>query len=142
MAGLYLLADLTVGCLTLYILKRLLASSSLLSALPLKSSPRLPLPPGPKGLPLVGNVADLPPPGTQEWVHWRKHKDLYGPISSLTVLGQTIVILNDHETAIEVLDKRSSVYSDRPTLAFATEMSVSAFPSRLSISSSCVLSIS
>lgn len=139
MAGLYLLADLTVGCLTLYILKRLLASSSLLSSLSFKSAPRLPLPPGPKGLPLVGNVADLPTPGTQEWMHWRKHKDLYGPISSVTVLGQTIVIINDHETAVEVLEKRSSVYSDRPTLAFATEMSVSLFSSHPSVSSSYVL---
>ena len=37
-----------------------------------------PLPPGPKPLPLVGNIADLPPAGVREWEHWRKHKELYG----------------------------------------------------------------
>ncbi|KAK4937903.1 hypothetical protein LTR10_021544 [Elasticomyces elasticus] len=35
----------------------------------------LPLPPGPKGKPLIGNLSDLPPPGVQEWVHWTPHKD-------------------------------------------------------------------
>ena len=116
MAGLYLLADLTVGCLTLYLLKRFLSS---------RSSPRsLPLPPGPKGLPLLGNVSDLPPPGEQEWLHWRKHKDLYGPVSSITVLGQTIVILNDYATAVELFENRSSNYSDRPSMLFCCEMYV------------------
>lgn len=37
-----------------------------------------PLPPGPKALPLVGNIRDLPPGGAREWEHWLKHKDLYG----------------------------------------------------------------
>jgi hypothetical protein len=36
------------------------------------------LPPGPRSTPIIGNIADLPPPGTQDWVHWLKHKDLYG----------------------------------------------------------------
>lgn len=37
-----------------------------------------PLPPGPQPKPIVGNMADLPPPGVQDWMHWMKHKDLYG----------------------------------------------------------------
>lgn len=37
-----------------------------------------PLPPGPKGLPLIGNITDLPPPGEVEARHWLKHKQLYG----------------------------------------------------------------
>lgn len=42
-----------------------------------KKSPG-PLPPGPVGKPIVGNISDLPPPGTQDWMHWLKHKEQYG----------------------------------------------------------------
>ncbi|KAH6994765.1 cytochrome P450 [Fusarium venenatum] len=83
---------------------------------------RFPLPPGPKGLPLLGNLKDLPPSGVLEAFHWLKHKDLYGPISSVTVMGQTIVIINDAELAFDLLDKRSAKHSSRPTQIFAGEM--------------------
>jgi hypothetical protein len=59
---------LILGLLGLYTIKRVL-------------NPRkkhAPLPPGPKGKPIVGNIADLPPPGAQEWLHWLKFKDPYG----------------------------------------------------------------
>jgi len=36
------------------------------------------LPPGPPGKLIIGNISDLPAPGTQDWVHWLKHKQLYG----------------------------------------------------------------
>lgn len=36
------------------------------------------LPPGPKGLPGIGNLNDMPPPGVLEAHHWLKHKELYG----------------------------------------------------------------
>jgi hypothetical protein len=35
-----------------------------------------PLPPGPRGLPLIGNALEMPK--DHEWEHWAKHKDLYG----------------------------------------------------------------
>lgn len=37
---------------------------------------RPPLPPGPRGLPIIGNMLDMPK--DYEWLHWSKHKDLYG----------------------------------------------------------------
>lgn len=40
------------------------------------------LPPGPRGKFLIGNLFDLPSSGTQEWLHWLKHKNLYGAILS------------------------------------------------------------
>lgn len=53
-----------------------------------RPGPAYPLPPGPKGKPIVGNLGDLPPAGALEWEHWAKHKALYGmprsPSSSLS----------------------------------------------------------
>ncbi|KAI1875920.1 uncharacterized protein JN550_001416 [Neoarthrinium moseri] len=88
----------------------------------IRARSQLPLPPGPKGLPIVGNIHDLPPPGVPEWQHWTKHKDLYGPISSVTALGTTIVLINDQDIAVELLAKRSAKFSDRPQMFFAQHM--------------------
>lgn len=38
------------------------------------------------------------------------------------MLGQTFIILNSAETAIEMLEKKNSIYSDRPTLHMGGEL--------------------
>ncbi|RAL13463.1 cytochrome P450 [Aspergillus homomorphus CBS 101889] len=81
-----------------------------------------PLPPGPPRKPIIGNLNDLPRPGQKDWLHWLKHKELYGPISSLSVFGQTIIILNEARHAVDLLEKRSAIHSSRPQQNFA-EMS-------------------
>ncbi|OQE21680.1 hypothetical protein PENSTE_c011G00749 [Penicillium steckii] len=81
------------------------------------------LPPGPKGKPIIGNLLDLPPSGHQECIHWFKHKEIYGPISSVTVLGKTIVLINDRKLAVQILEKNSAKHSSRPRLVFADELS-------------------
>ncbi|RAL12933.1 cytochrome P450 monooxygenase fmaG [Aspergillus homomorphus CBS 101889] len=73
-----------------------------------------PLPPGPKQKPLIGNLLDLPPSGGQDWVHWYKFKELYGPISSIRVLGETFIIINEAQIAVDLLEKRSAIHSSRP----------------------------
>ncbi|KAF9887204.1 hypothetical protein FE257_010458 [Aspergillus nanangensis] len=95
-----------VGLLGLYILRLLLKS---------KSS-NAPLPPGPKPLPVVGNIRDLPDPARPDWPVWAQHKELYGPISTVSVFGQRIIILNSAQYALDLLEKRSSVNSDRPDM--------------------------
>ncbi|KAI1170366.1 cytochrome P450 [Nemania sp. FL0916] len=82
----------------------------------------LPLPPGPRGYPLVGNINDLPPPGILEARFWLQHKALFGPLSSVTVLGKSLVIINDARLAFELFEKRSAKYSSRPKQVFAGEM--------------------
>ena len=82
----------------------------------------LPLPPGPKGLPLIGNINDLPPPGSQEYLHWQNFKKRYGSLSSITIMGQTMIIIHDRNTALELMEKRASKNSGRPNMKFAMEM--------------------
>ncbi|KAL8874028.1 MAG: hypothetical protein Q9174_000594 [Haloplaca sp. 1 TL-2023] len=78
------------------------------------------LPPGPKPLPIIGNVLDLPPKGVPEFQHWFKHKDTYGLVSSITVMGQTLVVFHDKEAAQAVLGKKAQKTSARPQLNFAS----------------------
>ncbi|KND88292.1 O-methylsterigmatocystin oxidoreductase [Tolypocladium ophioglossoides CBS 100239] len=78
------------------------------------------LPPGPRPLPVVGNVLDLPPKGEPEFLHWFKHKEAYGPISSINVMGLNLVIFHDKEAAHAVMGKKAQKTSARPQLNFAT----------------------
>ncbi|KAF5640103.1 oxidoreductase [Fusarium tjaetaba] len=80
------------------------------------------LPPGPRGLPLVSNVLDLPRAGQFEAHHWARHKDLYGNISSVTVFDQTLIIINDAKLAQTILNDRSAKHSSRSKMTFAGEM--------------------
>ncbi|CAN9281390.1 unnamed protein product [Alternaria alternata] len=104
---------LAFGTLVLYALSRFFSSKNLHD---------LPLPPGPKGLPLLGNINDLPKPGILECHHWLQHKDRYGPISSITVLGQTFIIVNDADVAVELLSNRAATFSGRPHMVFSGDM--------------------
>jgi hypothetical protein len=80
------------------------------------------LPPGPRGIPFIGNINDLPPPGVPQYQHWLQHKERYGPLSSITVLGQTMIIVHDKEVAFELMEKRASKYSGRPIMKFGYDM--------------------
>lgn len=80
------------------------------------------LPPGPKPLPILGNIRDFPPDGTPEYQHWMKHKDLYGGISSVTVMGMTLVIIHDKKMAHDLLEQSASKTSGRPTMVMANKL--------------------
>lgn len=80
------------------------------------------LPPGPKPLPIFGNIKDFPPDGTPEYQHWLHHKDLYGGISSVTVMGMTLVILHDKTAAHALLEQNASKTSGRPEMVMANKL--------------------
>ncbi|EIW58805.1 cytochrome P450 [Trametes versicolor FP-101664 SS1] len=73
---------------------------------------RLALPPGPPGIPVVGNVLDFP-----QSHYGAKFAELaakYGDLVYLELFGQPVVVVNSHDAAIDLLEKRSVNYSDRP----------------------------
>lgn len=39
-----------------------------------------------------------------------------GPIVHLSAVNESVIILNDPSYAVDILDKKSRIYSDRPTL--------------------------
>ncbi|PBK94452.1 cytochrome P450 [Armillaria gallica] len=76
-----------------------------------------PFPPGPKGLPVIGNLFDMPT--EREWLTFAKWGEKY---ASITILGRRMVVLNSAQMAISILDKKSSIYSDRPVVGMGGEL--------------------
>ncbi|EJC99663.1 CyP450 monooxygenase [Fomitiporia mediterranea MF3/22] len=79
-----------------------------------KSCNRSPLPPGPKGLPLIGNTLDVPE--VEEWEAARKWGEEHGPVVHIKHLGISYVFLNSYQAAVDLFEKRWSNYSCRPKL--------------------------
>ncbi|KAI9001294.1 cytochrome P450 [Trametes punicea] len=79
-----------------------------------------PLPPGPKGLPLIGNMLDMP--SSHEWRTFAQWGERWGDIVSVTFIGQPYVILNSAKHAVELLEKKSSIYSSRPIIPVGGEL--------------------
>ncbi|OAX31904.1 hypothetical protein K503DRAFT_805678, partial [Rhizopogon vinicolor AM-OR11-026] len=79
-----------------------------------------PYAPGPPGWPVIGNISDMP--DVKPWLTFAEWGKKYGDISHISVLGQHIIVLNSINTTMEMLDKKSSVYSDRPVFPMAGEL--------------------
>ena len=89
----------------------------------------LPYPPGPRPLPLIGNLFDVPKEFS--WLTYarlsKKYGKVYftvkrlrvltegmaGDILSFHVFGKVIVVLNSLRTNKDLLEKRADIYSDR-----------------------------
>ncbi|KAH9841066.1 cytochrome P450 [Rhodofomes roseus] len=78
---------------------------------------RLPYPPGPRGWPVIRNLLDIPL--DKPWLVYCTWAETYGDLVHLDVFGHHIVILNTAQAAKDLLDDRSSIYSDRPILTMA-----------------------
>jgi hypothetical protein len=95
----------------------------------------LPYPPGPRPLPLIGNLFDIRKEFS--WLSYtelsKKHGMIYfatrkllieymtGNVLSFRVFGNVIVVLNSIKAAKDLLESRGDIYSDRP-VAPITEM--------------------
>ncbi|KAI0295686.1 cytochrome P450 [Russula brevipes] len=118
----------------------LLALLALLSSFwflfPRQSARRVLLPPGPKPWPLIGNITDLRP--NELWLlatDWAKRYGLSrrtlapnasnwfpGDVVYLHLFGQGLIFLNSPAAVIELMERRSKIYSDRAPLVMVTEL--------------------
>ena len=77
------------------------------------------LPPGPPGIPILGNIFDIKGKAWLQHTEWARK---YGPIFSLNMAGTTIIVLNTHKVTADLFDRRSTNYSDRVRSVMAGEI--------------------
>ncbi|KZT73493.1 cytochrome P450 [Daedalea quercina L-15889] len=78
------------------------------------------LPPGPRQVPLLGNVHQLPSMGHQRtFAEWGKR---YGDVIYARLFQTPAIVVNSMAAAQELLDKRSAKYSHRPRFILLQEL--------------------
>ncbi|KDQ58238.1 hypothetical protein JAAARDRAFT_35051 [Jaapia argillacea MUCL 33604] len=76
-----------------------------------RGSGGLPYPPGPKPDPLIGNLRQIP--RKKQWITYGEWKKVYGDVVYFTAGGKEVVVLNSAQVAVDLMEKRGAIYSDR-----------------------------
>ncbi|KAK0224000.1 cytochrome P450 [Armillaria fumosa] len=81
-------------------------------------------PPGPRGWlwSILGNIKDLSVDPSMLHMRFASWQPAYGDVIGLKVLGRSIIVLNSRTAIHDLLDERSAIYSDRPSIPFVTEL--------------------
>ncbi|KAJ7618765.1 cytochrome P450 [Roridomyces roridus] len=79
------------------------------------SRSKLPLPPGPRKLPILGNLLDVGGrPMSEACRDWSREYN--SDIIHLNLAGTSIIVLSSLEATDNLMEKRSAIYSDRPPM--------------------------
>ncbi|KAE9397724.1 cytochrome P450 [Gymnopus androsaceus JB14] len=87
-----------------------------------KRSQAVPLPPGPQGVPLLGNLPWFLCNSNFIWLKFTELAQFHGELIYLNLAGKSVVVLNSAEAAFDLLDQRGSNYSNRPELIMASKI--------------------
>ncbi|XP_071618446.1 vitamin D 25-hydroxylase isoform X1 [Heliangelus exortis] len=100
------------ACLFLLLLLLLLLALVVRQLLKQRRPPGFP--PGPAGLPLIGNIHAL---GAEHpHVYMRRQSQIHGQIFSLDLGGISAIVLNGYDAVKECLVHQSEIFADRPSL--------------------------
>ncbi|CCM01417.1 uncharacterized protein FIBRA_03468 [Fibroporia radiculosa] len=86
-------------------------------------------PPGPKPIPILGNVHQLP--SEYQWREFAQWAVKYGDVFYFQIFRKPALVINSVGAAHDLLERRSSKYSDRPRTVVLTELQVGAVYSTL-----------
>ncbi|KAH9040829.1 cytochrome P450 [Lactarius hengduanensis] len=77
------------------------------------------VPPGPRGLPVIGNVFEE---RNKAWLFEQDCAQRYRDMVHLNALGRPVLVIHDVKAAAELLDRRSHIYAGCPRLIVAHEI--------------------
>ncbi|KAJ7484532.1 cytochrome P450 [Mycena latifolia] len=81
----------------------------------------VPYPPGPPGLPIIGNIFDNP--GAYKHRTYKSWAtNMARPVTYFRLLTEDVIVLNTREAAVKSLEKRSGLYADRPRQIMCGEL--------------------
>lgn len=72
------------------------------------------------GLPLIGNLLQIPP--KHSWLKFYEWSQQYGPLYRLNVMGRNQVIISTEKIANALLRERGNLYSSREQLPMAAKL--------------------
>lgn len=102
-----------------------------------------PFPPGPRGLPMIGNLLDIE--NNEPWVtysnlsakygeylylgffHEISMKAITGDVVHLKLLNQHVIVVSSMDAIADLFEKRGAIYSDRFRSTMLIELYVSAY---------------